>query len=800
MADETTIEELKARIALQETEIGLLREKKEFLDDEAALQSSQLELAKKKLEETRKYILAQGNINELDEGRRKTLMKSLEKMQEAVKLEEARLKLITDSQEASEQLNDTAASYFSQITLINDGWKKTALGGLLQASNTAKGLEGSFKAMGKAIKELPMKTFANILGEIEQQTVMMVMGLMNGAAELTKMTGLIDQNFQGQIQQLGADFAGMGLGIEESTTALKSLYTEFSNFRNLTKATQESLKNTTMTLVGLGVDGGTAVQFMDDAMKTFGLSASAAEEAALGMYAASRDLKFTTEELMTELGKFSGYLASFEHGIEIFENLAVVANRTGNSIDELVKVTQQFDTFEGAARAVGRLNTALGQNYFDMQRMMSLNPDERIAELRKQLLAAAPNFETMNQFQKRFLATSAGFSDVGEMMKFMRGEAGEGSKELEKFGMSQKEIEEIAKKSKAPMQVMQAALQKLAIAAAPIAKTFAEVAAQIAGFLSENAEVVKYVVLTALGFKTLSGAIKTFTGPFKEVKDIMTVAGAAGTTAQAAANVALAKSYTALAPAASAAAAPLNAIMVPMAFLAASIAVVVIALADLIKHAIDANAPLLEMAAAFAVLAAGVGLLAIAFASAAAGSPVTAIGIGVVAAAILSLGLALAFVSTDDLQALATIFESMAKTAATNPFASWISGIKGFAKEASNLKSDLSTIGQAISELQMDAAKAQPAIQFVTAISKIDDQSVQGLTQAKELVVQLNAGVNVETVKAIQELISSVNAATAQASSAAASTPPIEMKLDGKVLGKFVGGVVKSNVNSSIRS
>ena len=350
------------------------------------------------------------------------------------------------------------------------------------------------------------------------------------------------------------------------------------------------------------------------------------------------------------------------------------------------------------------------------------------------------------------------------------------------------------------MQVLQAALQRLAIAAAPIAKTFADIAVEVADFLAENADIVKYLVMSAVGFKLAGAAIKTFTTPLGEVKDLMSIAGAAGTSAQAAANVALAKSYTALAPAATAAAGPLNAIMVPMAILAASIAVVVVALADLIKHAIDANAPLLEMSAAFAVLAGGVGLLAIAFASAAAGSPATALGIGVVATAIVSLGLALAFVSTDDLQALATIFESMAKTAATNPFAGWISGIKEFAKEASNLKSDLSTIGQAISELQMDAAKAQPAIQFVTAISKIDDQSVQGLTQAKELVMQLNAGVNVETVKAIQELINSVNAATAQASSANNSQSPIEVKLDGKVLGKFVGGVVKSNVKTSVRA
>tara|TARA_R110000824_G_scaffold129579_1_gene290945 strand:- start:922 stop:3303 length:2382 start_codon:yes stop_codon:yes gene_type:complete len=790
MAEET-IEDLKARIALQETEIGLLREKTEFLGDEEALASSQLELAKKRLEAQRELVIEQGNLKDLTEDQRAALVESIKQQQNQVKLAEANVKAIKKSQAATEQLSQVTASYFSQLTLINEGWRETFLGGMAQAIASTKGLEGSFKKLAESIKNLPLNLVANVMGQIEQSTVQVIQNLLAGNAELVRATGLIDQNFTQQIESLGKQFGNMALGVEESRVALFSLYTGFSNFRNLTDSTQQSLKETTMTMIGLGVDGRTAVKFMDDAMKSFGMSAEEAQQTAKDLYTISRDLTITAEEMMDQFSRFSGYLSAFKNGKEIFKELAVFADKSGIALDSLVGIAQQFDTFDGAARSVGKLNTALGQNFFDFQKMLRLRPGERIEEIRKQLLLAAPDFENMNEYQLRFIAGSAGFKDVGEFMKFMRAETVETEDKFKKFGLTQKDVEEIATKSKTPMQAMTAAFQQLAIEVAPAVNQLVDFVTTIVKFLSESGGVIKDIIIYGLAFGAMAKAVSLIVAPLKLVKDMFKAFKPAGTAAQAGANEVLAASYTKLGVASTAAAGPVTAMTVPLALTALSVAAVIIVLADLIKYAIDAKVPMMELGVGFLFIAAGVAGLTLAFALAASMAPVAKIGFLVMAAALVALGAALLTVKTADLRAIADIFQGMAKTAGKNPFENWISGIGEFADKATDVQSSLATIGKAFEKLDIDAEKAKPTIQLVTAMSKIDSESVAGLTQAHKLVKELQVAINVNTADAVNRLIDVV-AGASKTSSEKSQTVTVE--IDGKILGKFVGKAVKEGI------
>ena len=419
-----SIQELKERIALQEVEIGLLKEKKGFLEDEEDIQDSKLGLAKKRLEELRKEILAMGDLKNLSDEERESMEERLRMLQDTVKLEGARAKAIKDSKAASEQLNNTVGTYFSQITGINEGWKQTAMGGMLQAAMTQDGMVGSIQKLGEAIMNLPMNIFANIVGEIEQQTVGMFKDIMGANAELVAATGLVDQNFGGQVQELGRQYTTFGLGVADAKQAILELNTGFGGFRDLSKTAQDSLKDTTMKLKALGVDGRIAVEYIDNMMKTFGLSTKEAEDQMMRLASAAQSMRFTTEQLVGELGKFSGYLRRFDKGIEVFEKLATIADKTGVSIDELTNVAKKFDTFESAARQVGQLNTALGRNVLDMQRMLSLDPAGRMDEIKNAILENVPALDSMNQHQLAFLASSGGFSDVGSMMKFLTNETG----------------------------------------------------------------------------------------------------------------------------------------------------------------------------------------------------------------------------------------------------------------------------------------------------------------------------------------------------------------------------------------
>ena len=170
MADDNktdSIESIKKRIALQEVEVGLMREKNEFLANDEALQKSKLELAKARLLDLRQEVLDKEKLAEMSEDDKKSLKLRITLLQQSVQLEGSRLESIKKSQAAADQLNDVTTKYLGILTGINDGYKDTLLGSMAEALMSADGLEGAFQKIGESITKLPMKIFMNVLGEIE---------------------------------------------------------------------------------------------------------------------------------------------------------------------------------------------------------------------------------------------------------------------------------------------------------------------------------------------------------------------------------------------------------------------------------------------------------------------------------------------------------------------------------------------------------------------------------------------------------------------------------------------------------
>ena len=479
-----------------------------------------------------------------------------------------------------------------------------------------------------------------------------------------------------------------------------------------------------------------------------------------------------------------------------------MADKAGTSTDAIVSVAKQFDKFSDGARAVGRLNTALGKNVFNFQRMNMLSPADRMHELREGILANVGSLKTMNHQQKQFLASAAGFQDVGTMMEFLQNKGKKAEERFKSLGLTNKEVEEIGKKSKTAMELLQVSLQQLAITVQPIVAGFSEFASTIADFLSgPGGEILMWAVLGLAGFVMLIKVLMAVKSAFAGLKLLLGASAAGGALAQASANMALANSYQILAAAAAAAAPAVTAISGPLAIIAFSIAATVLAITAFIYIAISAKVPLTYLGLGFLALAAGVAILAFALTSLAATTVVSLVGIGLLVVATGALALALAFIKTEDLQAIATIFKSMAETASRNPFASWISGIKGFAKAADDVKGDISKIGTAFSELDSDMSKVAPVVTVVKAMGGISDTTVKGLAEATMLVKELRVAVDNESATALQNLINSFAKAAAPAASGGnqrrGGQGDIVLKLDGREVGRFVNKVMEEELKSS---
>ena len=89
-----------------------------------------------------------------------------------------------------------------------------------------------------------------------------------------------------------------------------------------------------------------------------------------------------------------------------------------NILKILFKITEQFNTFEGAASAVGKLNAQMGTNLDAMALLQEEDPAKQVEMLRDAFTATGKSIENMTKFEKMAAAEAMGM-DVDVLQKFL---------------------------------------------------------------------------------------------------------------------------------------------------------------------------------------------------------------------------------------------------------------------------------------------------------------------------------------------------------------------------------------------
>jgi hypothetical protein len=136
---------------------------------------------------------------------------------------------------------------------------------------------------------------------------------------------------------------------------------------------------------------------------------------------------------------------------QVFKQLAVTSKSTGIEIQRLLQITEEFDTFEGAATAAGKLNAALGGNFVNaMDLVTETDPTKRFEMIRDSVLDAGLAFDEMDYYQKKMIASSMGLKDTNELALALSGnsellgnEMGKTSAEIEAMALRAHEVQSI---------------------------------------------------------------------------------------------------------------------------------------------------------------------------------------------------------------------------------------------------------------------------------------------------------------------------------------------------------------------
>ena len=357
-----------------------LKNQAELLEKSRIEQTEAVKLAKEQVEIEKQKVKEAKQAYELALQRDDIEKETLEKIRQQVELAERDLatkqKTFNKVLQNQKILNKTAdaapdvlKSIFSgdisgiagkSLSNLTGKIGKDLVGSMKSAGASATSLGAGFKAMAG-----PGAVLAIVLFVAEIAKLALEVG--NAENAFMKTTGA-NKDFARSLTNSYEETRKFGASVKETSAAMGALYTGFTDFTFQDKKTRESLTETATVLAKLGVsnqDFAASVQTMTKAM---GMSADAAGQQMLNLEKFAEELGVAPSKLAADFAGAGNMMAKMgDQGVDAFKDLQIASKITGLEMQKMLNITDNFDTFEGAAAQAGKLNAALGGNLYSIE-------------------------------------------------------------------------------------------------------------------------------------------------------------------------------------------------------------------------------------------------------------------------------------------------------------------------------------------------------------------------------------------------------------------------------------------------
>ena len=308
---------------------------------------------------------------------------------------------------------------------------KTTEGELISQSEATLQASGAMDKMGGGMGKLIMKAgpYGVILAALGGAALFFGKKVFESTKQLQEQEVAMERTtgvtgaMADAIQDAAVQNQQLAVSLEESYAQAKALTTTFTDFTGQTTDTANKLVRVSGILSRFGMTAENFAQSMQISTKAMGMSAEGAAQNLINLEQYARDIGVPFEQLSANFAQAGNMMAKMgTQGTQSFRDLSLVAKRTGMDLQRLIAITEQFDTFEGAATAAGKLNAALGVNFVNaMDLMMEEDPAQRFMMIRDAIMQTGLTFDDMTYKQKLFFAQSAGLQDVSELSLLMSG-------------------------------------------------------------------------------------------------------------------------------------------------------------------------------------------------------------------------------------------------------------------------------------------------------------------------------------------------------------------------------------------
>ena len=257
--------------------------------------------------------------------------------------------------------------------------------------------------------------------KVAESTLIAAQTFDSAQAQLNALTGASDKHNL-QVLQIANTHRLAGVGIEQSAQALGNLRYSMTGFTDLAPEMQNKLTASAAAMERFGISGDQTAEILDNLTKGIGMTAQQASDAQQDLLKTALAMELPPKAIIEGFSQAMPHLITFgKEAPKIFAKVAAASKKLGVEMSTLIDFSQQFDTFEGAASAVGKLNALLGGDVLNSYEMMNANANERNEMLLRGIELSGQSWSSMNRFLQMSIANAAGINDMTEANKLFGG-------------------------------------------------------------------------------------------------------------------------------------------------------------------------------------------------------------------------------------------------------------------------------------------------------------------------------------------------------------------------------------------
>ena len=442
-------------------------------------QQKRLDLAEKEIRQFEQKIRAGDKLQQKEDERRKAVIKSMHSLKEEIKLTKLRLKQqdelnkkISRQKKLSDDLQESTGSILQSITGLSKEPRGFVGKFLKTAQKDALGFEGAMNAVTSELKNFftASNITRSVIEKVIESTITLAIAQDKVLSSFNKSSAAAGR-YNDLIIDLERTHILYGVGTAEAAAVTGALRTEFNAFYKLSREQQGNVAGLAAIFQEMGTSGSTFAKSMDFATKALGQSVPKTLQTQRVLGRLAQDLDRSIESIVSDFSQMGPALAGLDDVVGTFADFEEIARGTGIEMSRLLSIVGQWETFEGATKAAGRLNALLGGDIVNSMELMTAaleDPDQAIRILQRDLRSAGIDWNNQSRAMQKAIASAAGFQDVGEFLRLMNGQLSESEDRANRMGLTQEEMNKIMAEGRSVMDELKILFMELAISIRPV--------------------------------------------------------------------------------------------------------------------------------------------------------------------------------------------------------------------------------------------------------------------------------------------------------------------------------------------